>query len=408
MAEPPNDQVAEESILGCMLMSDLAIDIVSQSVVASDFYRPANGTIFDAIVRLRASGTPVDSTTVGNALKEAGTFGFIGDPSIFARLIANTPSLTNTRHYAKIVTSHALRRRLATEGAELVRRASDLTIDAEEVLETHQELVVNLGATVLDAEPDDISVEDFMERPRETISPWVVHGLIRRQHKVMVIAAEGHGKSVLLRFIAICAAYGVEPFRHHQVPPVRTLIVDLENPEDALFDTFKMILDKVRGVSPEHETVNRLWWRPAGINLRNRADVAAFENVIRIRRPDLVCLGPMYASYENKPGESWEAPALEVQRVLKRLMVRYNFALLLEDHMPQADSSGKRPMRPYGSSMWRRWLDIGIGLDPIAEDVVDSFNVKHWRGSRTHTDWPTHIERGSVTGSNWPFLGRWE
>jgi hypothetical protein len=119
-----------------------------------------------------------------------------------------------------------------------------------------------------------------------------------------------------------------------------------------------------------------------------------------------VCLGPMYQAFDMKPGEAWETPARQVQRVLKQLMVRYDFALILEDHAPQADSSGKRPMRPYGSSFWRRWLDIGIGMEPIGETRT-SFELNQWK-KRVGTDWPSHIERGDNIGSPWPWVPRWE
>lgn len=180
-----------------------------------------------------------------------------------------------------------------------------------------------------------------------------------------------------------------------------------ENPSDSLYDSFSAILKKVTTFNPQTETVNRLWWRPQGMNLRNRVDLAEFENVLQVRRPDLVCLGPLYAVYENNTRESWETGAIEVQKILKRLIVRYNFALMLEDHAPQSDNQGKRHMRPYGSSMWLRWPDIGIGMEPIGESG-NAFALTRWRGDRVPNDWPTHIERGVATGSPWPFEGRWD
>jgi replicative DNA helicase len=265
-----------------------------------------------------------------------------------------------------------------------------------------------LGTAIIDHEPDDVSVEEFMKRPKDLMSPWVVHGIIRRRHKLILVGAEGGSKSWLLRFVAICAAYGIQPFRHERVKPIKTLIIDLENPEDALFDSFEAILKQVVSYSPQETTVNRLWWKPAGINLRNRVDGAELENVIRVRRPDLICLGPLYAAYENNSSDfGWETAAREVQNLLKKLMVRYDFALMIEDHAPQADGTGKRVMRPYGSSFWRRWPDIGIGLEAL-DNRDDAFRLMRWRGDRVQTDWPKMIEWGSAVGSSWPFVPHWE
>ena len=49
---PPQDQVAEQSVLGAMLMSKDAIADVVEMVRGTDFYRPAHETVFDAILDL--------------------------------------------------------------------------------------------------------------------------------------------------------------------------------------------------------------------------------------------------------------------------------------------------------------------------------------------------------------------
>ena len=408
MSTPPHDEEAEQSVLGAMMLSNLAIDTVARSLTSADFYRPLHGNIYDAILKLHSRGVAVEATIVRSELESMVGLESAGDPSTLLEMVVNAPSVTSARHYAEIVLDRALRRRLMVEGMELARQASSLTENPIEVLENHHALISTFGSSVIDHEPDDISVEEFMDRPKNNVSPWVVHGLIRRQHKIMIVAGEGSGKTWLLRYVALCAAYGIHPFRHQRVKPIRTLIIDLENPEDSLYDSFEVILKQVSIFNPQQETHNRLWWRPAGINLRNRVDVAELENVIRARRPDLVCFGPLYASYENTSKDfGWETAAREVQQVLKTLMVRYNFGLLIEDHAPQADGNGKRQMRPYGSTMWRRWPDIGIGMEPV-EGRTDSFKLSRWRGDRVPTDWPTWITRGSASGSLWPFVATWE
>jgi len=408
MNMPPYEQEAEEAVLGAMMLSHLAIDAVSGSLAATDFYRPMYGHVYDSILRLHARGVVVDPVTVRADLETTVGASVIGDGVALVEMVVGAPSVTAVRHYAEIVLDRSLRRRLMVEGNELAKQAMTLTVDPMDLLQSHQALVATMGSTLIDHEPDDTSIEEFVARPRSNVSPWVIHGLLRRRHKIMIVGGEGAGKSWVLRFMAICAAYGVHPFRHDRIKPIRTLIIDLENPEDALYDSFEMMLKQVASYNPQDKTHARLWWRPAGINLRNRVDVAELENVIRTRRPDLVCLGPLYAAYENTSKDfGWETAAREVQVVLKQLMVRYDFGLMIEDHAPQADSKGKRDMRPYGSSMWRRWPDVGIGMEPV-EGNEHSFQLTRWRGDRVPLDWPEFITRGSAMGSPWPFVGTWK
>jgi replicative DNA helicase len=389
-----------------MLLSPAVLEQLAESLVATDFYVPEHRHIFDAMMRLRNDGIRADVVTTASTLREGDAKHEMGSRLI--EIVANTPAASSGTHYAGIVLAHATRRRLMGEGAALIAGAADTARDPSDVLEAHQATLATIGTSILDTEPDDWAVEEFVDRPRDTVNPWVVHGIIRRGHKLMMVGTEGSGKSWVARFIALCAAYGIQPFRHERCQPVRTLIADFENPQDALFDSFETILRHVTHYNPQSETVNRLWWRPQGINLRNRVDLAAFENVIRTRRPDLVCIGPLYAAYENSAKDfGWETAAREVQNILKRLIVRYNFALMIEDHAPQGDGMGKREMRPYGSSFWRRWPDIGLGLQPV-DGRVDAFEITRWRGDRVPTDWPKYIERGTATGSSWPFLGKWD
>jgi replicative DNA helicase len=402
----PHDLDLERTLLGTLMLSPTAINAVADVLVPSDFYSPLHGAVFSAILVLRDSGLAVDATTVYSALESRGEGG-LTSPSALLQLVVDAGVTTSVPQYASAILDKALRRRMINEGLGLAASAANLGMNAEDILESHQATVASMGLSVIDREPDDMTVEEFLARPRNEISPWAVHGLIRKRHKIMIVGGEGAGKSWVLRFVAICAAYGIQPFRHTTIPPIRTLIIDLENPEDALYDSFETMLKQVRKVTPQQESLARLWWRPAGINLRNRVDVAELENVIRTRRPELVCLGPLYAAYENTASDfGWETAAREVQRALKSLMVRYDFGLLIEDHAPQSDDRGKRQMRPYGSSYWRRWPDVGIGMEPI-ESRQNAFRLTRWRGDRVPTDWPSTIIRGSEISSPWPFVGRW-
>ena len=49
---PPQDNDAEQSVIGSMLLSKDAIADVTDTLRGTDFYRPAHETIFDAMIDL--------------------------------------------------------------------------------------------------------------------------------------------------------------------------------------------------------------------------------------------------------------------------------------------------------------------------------------------------------------------
>src|SRR5438445_7168828 len=78
---PPQNVEAEESLLGAMLLSRDAIAAAVETVRAEDFYKPAHGHVFEAIVSLYGQGEPVDPVTVAEELRRAGLLEGVGGRS---------------------------------------------------------------------------------------------------------------------------------------------------------------------------------------------------------------------------------------------------------------------------------------------------------------------------------------
>jgi len=62
--QPPQDQAAEQSVLGGMLLSKDAIADVLETLRPNDFYRPNHQQIYNAILDLFGQGEPADAVTV--------------------------------------------------------------------------------------------------------------------------------------------------------------------------------------------------------------------------------------------------------------------------------------------------------------------------------------------------------
>jgi replicative DNA helicase len=118
---PPQDLMAEQSVLGGMLLSRTVIDDVCEIVTTGDFYKPAHGVIFDAITELHADGHPVDAVSVVAHLVDAGIVGKVGGGPYIQELVAAVPTAANAGYYAGIVNGHAQLRRLIETGTRLVQ-----------------------------------------------------------------------------------------------------------------------------------------------------------------------------------------------------------------------------------------------------------------------------------------------
>lgn len=117
-------RIAEQSLLGAVMLSRQALEDVQGVVSASDFYEPKHEVIFEVIESLVRKGSPVDAVTVvseiGVDLQRAGGAGYPHE------LTSIVPTAANAGYYAEIVHEAALRRQVANAGTRIVQWAPDL------------------------------------------------------------------------------------------------------------------------------------------------------------------------------------------------------------------------------------------------------------------------------------------
>lgn len=380
-----------------MLALPERIGDIAELVVPGDFIRPAASACFAALVAGHRQGEPLDAPALAQVLREVGL-----DPDMawLADVVGSGSGAW--RRHARTVVAHRVRRQLLHAIRDVADDAANPGIDPEGLIDRLQASLADIHTPDGQPPPDLHLLDDFLDRPEHSSAPWVVPGLLRRGWRVVVVGDEGGGKSTLWRQFAVLAAQGIHPLGFGDIPPVRTLLVDLENPADAI----------VAGCEPLRTQIGRrqtyvpgrawLWHRPQGIDLRTRQGRAELGAVCATARPDLVSLGPLYKAYQRGKDSDEEAAA-EVQHALDDLRTRYGFALLLEHHAPQ-DTGGYRNMRPYGSSLWLRWPEIGIAMKKLAENE-NRVELDRWRGDRMQSMWPEYIDRGQGV---WPWAGAWK
>ncbi len=155
---PPSNLAAEEAVLGAMLLSREAIADVVEILDVDNFYKPAHGHVYDAILSLYGAGEPVDAVTVAEELTRADMLEISGGPGILLDLQGNTPAISNAAHYARIVEEHALLRRMIAVSNEIAEMAYGIPEDVvravddaeSRMFEVAQRRVTNSTAEIKD------------------------------------------------------------------------------------------------------------------------------------------------------------------------------------------------------------------------------------------------------------------
>lgn len=157
---PPQDLVAEQCVLGGMLLSRDAIADVVEVVRSGDFYRPGHQVVFDAVLDLYGRGEPADAVTVAALLTRQGLLSRAGGAGYLHTLMASVPTAANAGYYARIVVEKAVLRRLVEAGTRIVQLAySEGEVD--DTVDRAQQAIYDV--TEHRTSEDYIRIEDLLE-----------------------------------------------------------------------------------------------------------------------------------------------------------------------------------------------------------------------------------------------------
>jgi replicative DNA helicase len=121
--QPPQDLGAEQAVLGSVLVSFRALDDTAGVLTPGDFYKPAHGQIWAAVLALWTAGEPVDAVTVSVELERRGELMRTGGGPYLHTLISGVPTAANVTYYAEIVAEKAALRRLREAGLRITQLA---------------------------------------------------------------------------------------------------------------------------------------------------------------------------------------------------------------------------------------------------------------------------------------------
>lgn len=116
----PHDDLAEQSVLGSMMLSAAALWEVLDGLVSSDFYQPRNAVVFDAIAAVAGRNDPVDALSVSDELQRSGMVVKAGGVDYVMALTSVPSTPANAAYHAEIVKDRALRRLTVETGFRVV------------------------------------------------------------------------------------------------------------------------------------------------------------------------------------------------------------------------------------------------------------------------------------------------
>ena len=365
--QPPQDLVAEQSVLGGMLLSKDAIADVLERLRPGDFYRPAHQNVYDAILDLYGRGEPADPVTVAAELDRRGLLRRIGGAPYLHTLISTVPTAANAGYYAGIVAEKALLRRLVEAGTRVVQYgyAGAEGSDVAEVVDRAQAEIYDVTDRRLS--DDFVALEDLLQPTMDEIDAIASSGGLARGvptgftelddvtnglhpgQMIVVAARPGVGKStVALDFLRSCS------IKHRMASVV-----------------FSLEMSK-------SEIVMRLLSAEAKIKLSDmRSGRMSDDDWTRLaRRMSEISEAPLYID------DSPNLTMMEIRAKARRLRQRSDLKLIVVDYLQLMTSGKKVESRQQEVSEFSRSLKLLAKELEVPVVAISQLN----RGPEQRTD----------------------
>lgn len=236
----------------------------------------------------------------------------------------------------------------------------------------------------IDTYPDIVTFSELQELP--ALSPEIIHGILRKGHKMLISGASKAGKSFLLIELAISITTG-RKWLGFQCERGRVLYVNLEV-DGASF--LHRVRDVQRIIAPGEQLPLDVWnlrGEPAEINRLAPRLIRRAQN----RHYDLIILDPLYKINEGDENSATEMAKFfnQLDRICKQLGV----SIACCHHHSKGAQGGKFSIdRASGSGVFARdpdaLLDM-IRIDPrdVDKDLEDGQTA--WRISATLREFPS-------------------
>ena len=139
---PPHDIQAEEATIASLLLDSSYLPLLNLS--PDDFYYPQNGTIYQAMLDLKESGSAIDQITVAQRLHQQKKLEEIGGAAQLSHLISQCPTPLDCQDYANIVKRMSVFRQMIGVSDQISSMGYSADKDTTEALAKADHLILNL------------------------------------------------------------------------------------------------------------------------------------------------------------------------------------------------------------------------------------------------------------------------
>ncbi|MBE6558156.1 MAG: replicative DNA helicase [Ruminococcaceae bacterium] len=141
----PFSLVAEQSLLGAVLVSPESFNLIADVVSANDFYMEEHKQIFMAMHELFLTSSQIDVVTLIDMLVQKGVYSKSGGEQYIRTILEVVPNALNVKDYARIVKDKSVLRQLITASDEVANMAYSEQDDVAHILDSAENKIFSIA-----------------------------------------------------------------------------------------------------------------------------------------------------------------------------------------------------------------------------------------------------------------------
>ena len=139
--QTPHSVMAEQAVLGSMLIDERCVPAVIERLLPEDFYMRQNRELYQVLYTMFSRFDTIDPVTVVDRMKQAGVYDENATVPYLRQLMEITPTAANVMDYVEIVADKAVLRRVGEVAGELSEMVRAEAGTAAQVLECAEQRI---------------------------------------------------------------------------------------------------------------------------------------------------------------------------------------------------------------------------------------------------------------------------
>ena len=401
----PHDRLAEQAILGAVILNNSALPKVIDILRNEDFFSLAHRRIFEGMQDLHEQESPIDELTLSRWLEDQKQLDQTGGVDYLLELSETTPVAENAETYAQIVREKAQLRDIITTAHEIAQKSQEGTESISDFIADSTERLRSIDSRYR-AESfiplNKILKNQFERLEKLSEQPQRITGVptgftdldektrgMQRSDLIILAARPSMGKTALAMNIGLNAA------AHNSVP---VLIFSLEMPKEhiamrlicseAKVNNKKMLIGDLDQDDWDKllEATSRMMEAPLLIDDQSAITPNYIRKVTRQAKEEYPELGMVIIDYlqlmqSSRRQNSREQEIAEISRSLKALAKEFNLPVLALSQLNRdlERRADKRPMmsdlRESGALEQDADLILFIYRDEIYNEETEDKNI---------------------------------